>query len=357
MNLEINRESLLRTLSFARPAIAPQAYIAALTHFAFDGHMVTAYNDVSAISIRTEFDHECCLPADFLIKTLNSMTTGNVAVEEGEGDSLVLTSGRSKVKIPFLSLDAFPPVVSPNEARASFKVGAQLLKGLAKCLVGVGTDPTHPAQMGITLEPDDEGCCLYSTDNFSLSRYETTTKIKLPASAPIILPTFFCTQLVALAKAFPDEQITVEVHAGAFKALIGEQAVLFTKQLVDSEPMNFGSIVAKYLEGEELSEVLVPIPDGFEAAFNRALLVLEDQLDKSTKISCKSGRVKLFSSSGRGEATDSLNSPKHPDVDGFHADPALVNRASKLCTKMALLPKVMVMADGEFSHLIAHCSV
>jgi len=356
MSTEIHREPFLRSLAQARPAIAGQAYIAALTHFAFDGHLVTAYNDVSAISIRTPFDLECCLPADLLVKSLNSMSAEKVLADFGEADSVVLSSGRSKVKIPYLTIDSFPTPAQTTKPNGSFKVTAGLLKGLEKCLVGVGTAPTHPAQMGITVEPDFEGAVLYATDNFTISRYQTKDQIKLPGDSPIILPTFFCNQLVTLAKAFPDEPVTVELHTGAVKALFGGQAVLFTKLLVETEPMDFGHIIARYLEGEELGDLLVDIPDGFEAAFNRALLVLEEQMDKSTKISIKDGRLKLFSASGRGEATDNL-SIKAKDLEPFHADPALVSRASKLCSKMAFLPRVLVMAEGPFSHLIAHCSV
>ena len=357
MSTEVSRKSLLKCLSLARPAVAGQAYIAALTHFAFSGPTVTAYNDVSAITVRAPVDDlDCCLPAELLMKALNSLSAEKVLIEEGEANSMVLAAGRSKVKLPYLPVQDFPFPKQPKEPKAKIKMVASMLKGIEKCLVGVGADPTHPAQMGITLDPSKDGAVLYSTDNFTISRYQTTAMPSLPADCPIILPTFFCTQLLALSKAFPDEQVTVELHPGSLKATFGTEAILFTKLLVEPEPMNFGSIIAKYLEGEQLDEVLLDIPDGFEAAFSRALLILDGQLDKATKLSSKGGRLKLFSSSSMGEATDSL-AYKGEDLDAVHADPALIFRASKLCSKMALLPKVMIMADGDFSHLIAYCSV
>lgn len=351
---EISRETLLRSLALSRPAVAQQAYIVALTHYAFDGYMAMAYNDVSAIAVRTPLDLECCLPADTLTKALNSITSDRVDVELGDG-AVTLTAGRAKIKVPFLPLGNFPLRIPTEEPRCSFTINDVMLKGIEKCLAGVGTDPTHPAQMGVTLDPKKEGAAFYSTDNTTISRYTTTQKVKLPGDAPIILPTFFCTQLVALAKAFPDDDIKIEAHKGAFVARIGEQAILFTKHLVDATPMDFDAIISRYLEGEALEEVSTEIPDGFDAAIVRALLILDGESDKSTKISAKARRMRMFSSSGLGEATDTLEF-KGNDAEAFFVDPLLLSRASKLCTHVALLPRVVVMSAGPFMHMIAHCS-
>ena len=352
---EISRETLLRGLALSRPAVAQQAYIASLTHYAFDGYMVAAYNDVSAIAVRTPLELECCLPADTLTKALNSISADRVDVELGETNSVTLTAGRTKIKVPYLALDMFPLKIPTEEPRCSFDVTDTMLKGIEKCLVGVGTDPTHPAQMGVTLDPKKSGVAFYATDNTTISRYVTTDKVKLPGDAPIIMPTFFCTQLISLAKAFPDAGIKVELHKGAFVARFYEEAILFTKNLVDATPMDFDSIISRYLEGEDLAAVSSEIPDGFEAAIVRALLILEGEADKSTKISTKSHRMRMFSSSGLGEATDTLEY-KGDDTEAFYADPLLLSRASKLCTQVALMPRVVVMTAGPFTHMIAHCS-
>lgn len=352
---DIIREHLLQSLNLAKAAVAGQAYVPALTHFAFDGWGVLAYNDVSAIGIHAPIDLPVCLPADMLIKTLNSMTAEKVLITETDDGAVVVAAGRSKVKLPYLKLEAFPFEFPPVCWEDGFIVTADMLKGIEKCLVGVGTDPTHPAQMGVTLEATGRGCTLYSTDNFTISRYQSNANVKLPGDIPIILPAFFCNQLIALSKAFADEEIVVGLPKGAICANFGGQAMLFTKLLVDLEPMDFSRILNKYLQGSGPDKA-VDIPNGFESALDRALLILSTEMDKATKITIEDGKMKLFSSSGQGESSDVL-AFDFDDAPSFLADPALVSRASKICRKMLPLEKVMLLADGQFLHLIAHCSV
>ena len=352
---DIIREHLLQSLNLAKAAVAGQAYVPALTHFAFDGWGIMAYNDVSAIGVRGPVDLQVCLPADMLIKTMNSMTAEKILMTQTDDGAVVVASGRSKVKLPYLELSAFPFEFPQVDWDAGFIVNTDMLRGIEKCLVSVGTDPTHPAQMGVTVEPTEDGCTMYSTDNFTVSRYKSMTHIQLPGDIPIIMPTFFCNQLLALSKAFIDEEIVIGLPKGAICASFGGQAMLFTKLLVDLEPMDFSRILSKYIQGANIDEA-VDIPNGFESALDRALLILSAEMDKATKITVEDGKMKLFSSSGQGESSDNLTFD-HEDVPPFLADPALVSRASKICRKMIPLEKVMLMTDGAFLHLIAHCSV
>ena len=354
MHIETNKAHLIQALALAKPAISSQLYVPALTHFAFDGWGITAYNDVSAISIAASVDLQLCLPADILSKALNSMSSENVVIQNSDEGTIMLVSGRSKIKLPFLPLDKFPfefPTVNWEEG---FILSASILKGIEKCLISVGSDPTHPAQMGVTITPDADGCTLYSTDNFTISRYKTTTKISVPGDAAIILPTFFCQQLLSLAKAFPDEEVIIAMPSGAVCANFGGQATLFTKLLVDLEPMDFRRIISKYLHGEE-PEHMQDIPNGFESAMLRALLISSAELDKASRISVADGKLKLFTSSASGEATDSF-AFVHKELPPFFIDPSLVSRASKACRRIDFLEDVMLLSDGGFLHLIAHCS-
>lgn len=351
---DIIREHLLQSLNLAKAAVAGQAYVPALTHFAFDGWGILAYNDVSAIGVRGPIELPICLPAEMLIKTLNSMTAEKVLITQTDDNAVIIASGRSKVKLPYLELSAFPfefPEVCWDDG---FVVTADMLKGIEKCLVGVGTDPTHPAQMGVTLEETASGCMLYSTDNFTISRYKSNAKVKLPGEVPIIMPAFFCNQLLAIAKSLVDEEIVVCLVPGGICASFGGQAMLFTKLLVDLEPMDFATIMAKYLQGE--AKDTAEIPNGFESSLERALLILSSEMDKATKVTAEGGKMKLFSSSSQGESSDALTF-EHPDTSSFLIDPALALRASRICRRVRLLERVMLLEDGAFTHLVAHCSV
>jgi len=352
-----SREALLRLVNLVRPALASAIYIPALTHIKFDGEKVVAFNDVSAISVRGQVELACCVPGELLLRTLNSFGGESVLLQHDKrGGNVVISSGRSKVTLPVLELKDFP-FDEPTEDAPEVALDANILKGIERCLFSVGNDPTHPAQMGVTLDCDERGCVvLYSTDNFTISRYVTKTERKLPGGAPVILPRFFCEQLVTLTRAFPDDPPTLWLYPGAHVATFGKNASLFTRTLVDLIPLDFPTTFAKACPLGKVE--FAPIPDAFDASLGRALLVLEGELDKSTKIALGNESLRLRTVSKMGDADDVMGlDGDFPDME-FFVDPTLVLRASKTCAQLALLPKVLVLAseDQSFIHLISHCA-
>jgi DNA polymerase III sliding clamp (beta) subunit (PCNA family) len=363
----INREALIKLINLARPALASQDYIPAYKHFCFSGGFVSAFNDVAAIQIALptrELDLGLCLPGDMLIKSLHSFNAEKVMLQPTSDGALLVTSGRSKIKMPTLPAKDFPLSIPELSKTPVLTLGQDITHGIQRCLVSASNDPTHPATMGVTLDQDDGRAVLFSTDNATISRYQTKTKVNLPGDSPVILPTFFCEQLVTLAKAFPKAHCEVELHPGALVVYFFDEnektvAVLFQKTLVDLEPLDFPKIIAKHLKTKNLREQLAEIPSSFDAAFGRALLVLSSELDKVTKISPSDDAIKLLSTSAAAESADSIvfNSTGQT-TETFYADPTLVARACKACTHLAFLPSVLVMAnnDASFVHLISHCS-
>jgi DNA polymerase III sliding clamp (beta) subunit (PCNA family) len=365
----INRETLLKLVNLLKPAVATQDYIPALKHIKFGGGFASSYNDIAAIQIALptkDLDLDLCLPGETLSKSLNSFNAEKVMLQAGADASLVIVSGRSKIKIPILPAKDFPLAIPEAKQKVPvLNITEDILAGIQRCLLSVGNDPTHPATMGVTLDAEAGKAVLFSTDNTTISRYATKSKVELPGDAPVILPAFFCEQLVSLSKAFPKVEVEVELHAGALVAYFfdegdAEVAVLFQKTLVDLEPLDFPAIMSKHIKSKKVSDLIDPIPDAFDAAFTRALLILSNEVDKATKITCTSEAIKLLSTSSVGEASDSItfdagDSPSEP----FHIDPTLVTRACKVCTHLGFFNRVLVMGnkDASFLHLIAHCSV
>jgi hypothetical protein len=360
----IKRELILKTANLVRPALATAAYIPALTHISFDGEYATAYNDISAISVRCKADVGRCVPGDLLIRGLGSFGGDEIALQTGPNEELVMSSGRgAKVKLPTLKLKDFP--YQPPEVNAKkdapITIDASILKGIERCLMSVNNDPTHPAQMGVTLDSDDNGeALLFSTDNFTISRYQTSSEIRLPGDTPVILPRFFCEQLISLSRAFPAEKIQLFLLGGALFATFGEAAELFSKTPVDLEPLDFPTMMGKHVKLKGLKDQLFPIPDSWESAFGRAMLVLGSEDDKAVKVTLGVDTIQLLSTSPMGEADDEM---KYESGDGdpdkpFHVDPALIIRASKSCALLGFTDRVVIMADKDlaFTHIVAHCS-
>lgn len=347
-----------------RPALASQAYIPALTHIRFNGEWATAYNDIAAITVVASVDIEACLPGELLIKALNSFGAESINFQESAKDkAVILSSGRSKLKLPMLPIKDFPFDQPDLKKAPTIDLDRSIMKGIEMCLASVGNDPTHPAQMGVTLDmdPEEKVALLFSTDNFTMSRYETDSAIDLPGDSPIIMPTFFCQQLVALGKAFPEEEVTLYMLPGALLAKFGRVAQLFNKCLVDLEPMEFPRMFDKHCKLVGLKDRLAVIPDNWEPSFDRAMLVLSGEVDKVTKVTVMADNIKLHSSSTMGDADDSmsfdgdeLDAPSEP----FYIDPSLVLRISKVCGLMAWNQKALSLsdADARFVHLISYCS-
>ncbi len=361
-NKTVNRAALAKIAGIVRPALATQAYIPALTHINFFAGFATAYNDVAAIGVATDADLKRCVPGDLLIKALSSFGGESIAIQDGKDGALLLSSGRSKLKVPTLPPADFPfKWSSVDNGGTEIELDSDILKGIERCLISVGSDATHPAQMGVTLDVDKRGhAVLYSTDNFTISRYQTKEKIELPGGTPVILPTFFCEQLIGLAKNYKEELAVLSLLPDGLLAYFGDFANLFTKTLVDLEPLDFPRIVEKHCKpGPGLKDDLCVIPDSFDGALNRALLVLGGEVDKSTKFECTDDSITMTTTASMGDSTDTMPfSGASKTINDFLVDPQLLARAARVCTSMAFFPKVVVLADADanFLHLVAHCN-
>lgn len=364
---QTNRTALLAALQLARPALSTQSFIPAWTHLLLDDGFVTAYNDTTLISVRTPLeDVSLCVPGELFIKTLSSFGSESVVLQDiNDGNHILVQSGKSKVKVPTLEVSDFRLPKSMGGKPWTVDLSDEILKGIAACRFSAGADQTHPAQMGVTLGEVDGFAVLYSTDNITISRFATGTKIALLADSPVILPSFFCDQVAVLAKAFPADDVELDIYAGAVVVRFGgkaKNATIMTKTLVDLEPLDFETIIGSYLNVNSVKSKggFATIPPAMDAAFGRALLVLSRQDDKSTRVTVNGdGEVILYSRSDHGEADDAVEWVGKPGkVKPFHIDPALVMRAAKSCGSMAFYDKVLLLAsdDGYFLHLVAHCN-
>ena len=351
-----NRAALLKACAAVRPALASQPYIPALTHLAFDGEFVTAFNDVSALQVLCDVELDCLVPGDALIRALGTYSGDTVLLQQ-DGEHVVITSGRSaRVRLPALPRSDFP-LRWPTGKVPRIAVTDSMLTGIRLCLRGVSNDDKRPAAMGVTLDVlPKKGAVLYSTDSLTISRYEAGDDIELPGDAPVILPTFFCEQLVKLADANKDEKIVVFLHPGALVATVGdERASLMSRIPVDLEPMDFERVMTRMCDVGKLKEHLEELPPEFDAALSRALLVLSQEATKSTKVTVGDGVLHLRSEGAGGVSEDRLVMGSSTD-ENFLVDPSLLARAAPHCKHAAFFERVAVMSshEGRFVHMIAH---
>lgn len=353
-----NREELLRAANIVKPAIAAQAYVPALTHLRLDDRGITASNDISSLFVNVEHDMDCCVPGDLFIKALLGFQTKEVKITPSEKDHAVtMTSGRSKLKLNTLGHADFPFTWPSYKNTDVVPFNDEMLRGLRLCLISVGTNPNHPAQMGVTLDQEDGIAVFYSTDVFTISRFETSTKVSLPADEPVIMPTFFCEQVLALAKAFPDDELTMHLLDGALLFVVGdEKAMLHTRQLVDTQPLAFPDVIKRHLGSvDDLEKKAADIPDGWEDVLQRSLLVLSSALDKVITVTPQDGELLLESRSDYGHQDDYLKwKDKLPG--SVYLNPQLVLRGSANCTRLMFGKTLLAMCnkDASLVHLVAY---
>ena len=353
----LNRETLLAAVTLARPALATQMFVPAFTHYLFRDDEVTAYNDLIGISVTMEHDLSVCLPGDLLNRVLNSLAGQNVMVQPVDGsNTLLLSSGRSRLKVPFLPVEDFPIRWPDIGKLAQMPLNVDVFNGIRLCLPGVGVNPNHPAQMGVTLDTDKDGTALlWSTDSYSLSRYQTEVQVELPGDCPVIMPTAFCEQLLALAKAFPKEEVVLCAGPGVLVASFGRRARLQSRTAVDLQPLDFQGVWTRHLAGAGKFQ---PIPVGWDDALARLLVVLSSETAKTATLDAGKGSINMVATSAMGEAQDELEWPGNAMARPVSVDPALLARGSKAANQMAFCTTATLFksSDGSFSHMVAHCA-
>lgn len=361
----MNRLHLLKALALLRPALSTQSFIPALSHVRIEssdaGVMATAYNDTIGIMVGVDWDQDdLCVPGELLIKALSGFK-GDAYTASRVGDAdLVLASGRSKLKLHTLPVSDFPFKLPDHKRVACVSITNAMLAGIERCLDGVGRDLTHPEQMGVTLAVVDDCAALYATDNYTISRYSTADRLELPGDAPVIMPTAFCENLLAVGKAYPEDEIDLYIHADALVAHVGKHARVFSKILADLEPMDFERVIGKHVKGA-LEDTTADVPKDLGDALDRALLVLSQVPDKTTKVTSGGEVIKLRSSSELGDADDTLAFELAAETlpEPVHVDPALLTRGLKGCAYMGFLNRALVLtsADRAYLHLISYVAV
>jgi len=227
-----------------------------------------------------------------------------------------------------------------------------ILRGIELCLPGVGSDPSHPAQMGVTLDEQGETeAVLFTTDNATITRYIVKSNVTLPSSSPVILPTFLCEQLLALAKAFPKAERRLYILDGALVVEIGDEAALLSRQLVDVESLDFRSVLRRAGIDDSIKRKASPLPPGWDSALQRAMLVMANEVDKVVTLGIAGDQLEMAATASTGELSELLDFDGDLPAGAVKVDPALMLRASKACTGLHVGKSGMVML-GESGSLL-----
>ena len=359
---EFNRTDVLASLLMVKPALGRGMFVPVLSHLVLDGEGVTAYDDVVAMRAPLSTGFACIVPGDLMLRLLGTMVAEGMDMELKD-DKLQVRCGKSKVDLPTMPMAAAlfrHDALDSKKALGRIKVTADFLNGLTKCLLAVGNDPTHPAQMGVTLMWDDSeggGASMYSTDNVTLSEYalEDVDADFLPDG--VVFPTSFCQQVVSLCAQIKDEDraLTLYKDSAVLRFSNTENVLLFCKLVAVEKALDFPSMFNKMMP--KANHKPDRLPPSWDAAFTRASVVV-DPLRPITLVECEDDMIKLDSTSQVAKVADALEFEGGLGMQckPFGIDPQHVLRASKVCSRVSFQPRALVLHDdGPFTHLISHC--
>jgi|TARA_R110000803_G_scaffold210841_2_gene284360 DNA polymerase III sliding clamp (beta) subunit (PCNA family) len=313
-DLKVTDTSVLKAaLDIVRPGLSSVNVIPIFSHFCFDGHTVTAYNDVIGIQTKYAGDIKGALHGPTLLGILNNTKAKEIEVANEDGGAK-LKLGRAKATLAMLPTEDFVFELPGLDVEKdhSFFANDKIISAIKDCLVAMGTDYSRPTMMGITMRVKEKRGVLYATTGHSLAR------ASLPKSATkhmddcdVILPADFCTNLVKLAAAEKGKDITILFNDFEVMATTGRTS-LFSRLISTETPLDFEGVFRS--STKEFTTDHIPIPKNLIPALKRSLIIVGDA---STNIQAKieKGKAILQTTGVDNRLRDVIAiDKKHPDV-------------------------------------------
>ena len=98
----------------------------------------------------------------------------------------------------------------------------------------------------------------------------------------------------------------------------------------------------------------MPIPDGWEAAFQRAA-ACADPARPLTTVGVEDGTLSIHTESATGQCHDEITVDLKKDRKPFEVDPLHVLRVAPLVSEAQFNAEVLVLMKGPFAHFVSHC--
>ena len=356
--MQVNRLSFLQLMSLVRPALVSRPYVPSLAYVLSAKGWLTTYNESIAIAVAVTDgipDFNCCVEGERLHAALNQFTAADLDIKLADG-ALTLKSGKSTIKLGVLPAEDFL-FDQPDWDGVEFKLTTEFLAGIVACLVAVGKNEALPAAMGVTMSPDGvDDITLYSTDNNTITQYQTDIRAQYMPGSAIVLPIDFCDQMVALQRATKCKDIALLITKTHVMADFGN-LILTGRLQSEYDVIDYATKINGLCPLETIAAGALRIPDGFDGALARAMLALGNAPEATVALECADGVLKLDASTSTSSSHDELPFDEWVgDRLKFKVDPSLVARGVKMCDSLLPLPGVLVLLGGRgrLTHLVAH---
>jgi DNA polymerase III sliding clamp (beta) subunit (PCNA family) len=347
----MERKLLQERLERCAPALSSTTVIPVLTHFAFTGTQVMAYNDSIAVVTPCKTEFKGAVPGTTLLNLIRLSRAKDVEFVQ-EGNDLIIKAASSRFKLPVMPLKEFTDIFTPPEVKESGVLAVavpEFTRCIGQLMRSVSDDTSVPDQLGITLIPGKKQLCLYSTNWITMSK--ATLKLSRESSIDrAILSKQFCEQLLVLAKGEQTLKLEVEDdHA----TLVAGATLLHGKLIISEQPMKFEDIIAQNFPVVKADE-LAPIPSKFRNIVERALVVGESKNDSAkTRIVVKEDRMRFVTKSERGEVVDSMQVTDKQPATALALEAKHLKKGLDDFDQMLMTEQGCIMAKENVTYMIS----
>lgn len=342
----IPRSTFLSALTLVEEAIARKDFVEVLTCFCFDGKTITAYDDIVILQAPCAAPIKGAVKASVLSSFVRVAKAKEYEVSQSEAE-LSVKAGRSKLKLALLPETDFLHEFPSDEKKAAFTTieGKGLIDAFLRAAITIGTDPSQPELLGITLKFSDGRLTLYSTDNLTATRVKV--KAKGDADVKVQMSPRFCELITKVG--LPMEKLLI--GEGWVEARFNDGVRLFGKACGDGALGSYSSLFKTVSESKLSTEV----PAGLERALERALVVWQQSSKQEdcfdTKFVVSENRLRLTTETGLGRVDDSMKF-EHPDVEVLLV-PGTVKKCLSGASGMTITSEFVVVGSDEFLHVIS----
>lgn len=225
-----------------------------------------------------------------------------------KGDSVKLTvdgtesrwsCGRSRLSLPVFPSEDFSFDLPDMTAKEGIASNESLTKALASAMRSLGLDPAHEWRLGITLEFDDEGCTIYSSDNATCARSWATVDYptELSGRCVVLAPRFM--ELLKSDKAAPIEWVFDESQVGV--RFPGDRWA-YCRLLRGAKPRDHEGVFGNFEWDSGFSDVPAELDD----VLDNCLLVHPDKAVATANLLLEGSQMRVEARTSMGEVEEVL---------------------------------------------------
>lgn len=345
---KIPRKELLKLLTLVKPGLGSSDLLAIVGCLCFDGKFLFTYNDEVGVWVPFKHNIKGALNGEKLIKIVSSSSAKFVDILEDTDDSVSFKMGVSRLKLNLLSEDGFIfeiPKLKPT--RVILDLTSDWMEGIKLCLSSIADGDVRIDIRGITFHIGKPSI-LYSTDNWSLSRYKLDSAYnwgKKSDYIDIIMRPEFCKAVIAAAELLPDVSAKMYVGKKFVAVEFGKQCTIYTR-ILDIAPLKFAKLI-KQTVGSLDSIEYITIPKLLKSTITRAEVITSNDDTASCHISTYDEKLRIESSGVMGRHRDVIKlKEKHPDINVMiHAQ--LLAKPIALCDKFFIHENTVILSKGD----------